>query len=831
MLALGAVASGCPARPKLSIHYDVPLAPTSPWPKFRRDSIQDGLSPVTPSYDGSKPWSYTTGRGVFSSPVVAGDGTVYVGSGDRYFYAFDPTGKVLWQKLTGEIIDSSALLDNKGSVYVGSGDGKVYAWNAVTGDQQWTFLADDPSTIKTGFSYIRWFEGNVGIDAAGHLIAPNDNNVLYALDPATGTKVWAYTQSDVSWSLPAIDVPTGNMFFGNNSVLGAILGAGTNVYSLDGKGNQLWNGTTLGTNAASPVLTSDGAMIMGSFDGYVYAYEQESGNLRWSFATRDHIYASPALLPDGTIIQPSADGTIYALDSKTGKQKWAFDTLSPVRSSPAVDGDGNIYLGTGNGQLLVLTKNGQRRWAITLVDNDRNDLNASPALGLHGIYLGGANGGVFGVPYDYCLSGTGKSDSRCEGGGGEDLPSDGAFLYYTSSLGAPTAAPPSSIDANDSLAFSLYVRKASDTQLALIDSANVNVTVTPPSPFTFTVSGDRHFLTVVPQTAFTPDANGQVTFDISGQYLENLSRHGLVFTGGSDAGSFTGHYQFTLAADRPGAIPVPIPQQMRDPAGILEMYRLAAPLPTILPSYNEIGFDSLHYLIGFVEGSEQHAIAWVVGGTLAADQNTTIFDPTTKSVFPLEVTYTNGRFTFLNQASFSLEALNAVISFDSFRLNARVDATGTSLVPPHLVVSTNCSHIPTFGNFLESIGFCSPAPADELVAYGTVLLRPFNGGTQPAPPGVGEVSFAVSGQTLTATISGSTLPLNAHVFSLGLIDETSGHPVGLNYGLATTATADPSGLVQTVALTLDPTLVPANARVYLLVDAYPVARADMAFPQ
>src|SRR5204863_3527554 len=93
--------------------YDVPLDPASPWPKFRRDTVQDGLSPVRPTTAGGHLWSFQTGKGIFSSPVIGGDGTVYVGSADRTFYALAPEGTPRWQYLTGEIIDSSALLDDE----------------------------------------------------------------------------------------------------------------------------------------------------------------------------------------------------------------------------------------------------------------------------------------------------------------------------------------------------------------------------------------------------------------------------------------------------------------------------------------------------------------------------------------------------------------------------------------------------------------------------------------------------------------------------------------------------------------------------------------------
>ena len=73
---------------------------------------------------------------------------------------------------------------------------------------------------------------------------------------------------------------------------------------------------------------------------------------------------------------------------------------------------------------------------------------------------------------------------------------------------------------------------------------------------------------------------------------------------------------------------------------------MAAPLPTILPSYNQIGFDSLHYLIGLVEGD---APATPSRGSsarkLAEGSNTTVVDPATRVLFPFQVTYDGGALT------------------------------------------------------------------------------------------------------------------------------------------------------------------------------------------
>src|SRR5690349_21097938 len=76
--------------------YDVPVAAKSPWPYMRRDRRNTGQSPLRGIYRGDKPWSFQTGKGIFSTPVLGGDGTVYVGSADTRFYALKPNGKRRW---------------------------------------------------------------------------------------------------------------------------------------------------------------------------------------------------------------------------------------------------------------------------------------------------------------------------------------------------------------------------------------------------------------------------------------------------------------------------------------------------------------------------------------------------------------------------------------------------------------------------------------------------------------------------------------------------------------------------------------------------------------
>jgi outer membrane protein assembly factor BamB len=826
------VAKDRPKRRKLRAErapyaYDVALDPTSPWPKFRRTSRQDGRSPIRPTLAGGAQWTFQTGKGIFSTPVIGGDGTVYVGSADRTFYAIARDGTLLWSRLTGEIIDSAALLDDRGRVYVGSGDGHLYALDRTTGDVVWTFAADDPSV--TG-AYIDWFEGNVALGADGALLVPNDNFFTYALGRDDASVAWRFRTVDQTWSLPAVDTAADRVYLGNNNLLTVL---GDNTFALDGAtGTKIWSHATDGTIAASPLLTAGGRVVVGGFDGFVRAYDAVSGTEAWPapFGARDHIYASPGELPDGTIVQPSADGSVYGLDPTNGALHWQFDTRDAIRASPAIDGDGNVYVGAGDGRLYVIGPDGRLRWSMQLIDAARDDLNASPALGADAIVVAGESGQVFSIPYDYCLRPEGMADARCRQGPGEDLPDDGAALYFTTQFGRQLDAAPAEIEPNQPLTFSLFVRAAGDTVLAHIDSTALGVTLTPPVPARVEVSGDRKFVTIVPMVPWAPKVGGTLSVEITGQYLVHPDRTGLRFSGGEVGGTFTQTFDFTVrSVGADDTLPLPVPSAPGDPAGVWELYRVAAPLPTILPSYNQIGFDSIHYLVGLVESTAPGtAVAWVVGAKLAAGENTTVVDPATRVLFPLEVTNDGGALTLENESGFAIEFNRIRLPFQFFRIATRVDAAGNALASPALNVSAVCAGITGYGPFLEQLGFCNPQ-TDLLTVFGGSEMRPLGGGVQTAPAGVGTIGFASDGTQVTATLTGSTLRTGEHSVSILLVDAATGVPVSVDYGFGTARTTDASGVIQSVSVPFG-TSPPASVRAYLMVDAYPAARQILALP-
>jgi outer membrane protein assembly factor BamB len=827
LLVLAAASFGCsedaePPRTQIEVfEYTVPMDTASPWPKFRRTATQTGRSPVLPIDTGADPWVFPTGKGIFSTAVIDGDNNVYVGSGDRVFYKLDKNGNELWSVLTGEVVDSSALLDDQGAVYFGSGDGFLYALDREDGSEIWKFEADPPSLHG---ALINWFEGNVAMGLDGTLYVPNDNRCTYAIDRDDGTDKWCFVTDDQTWSLPALNPVTDRLFMGSNHPLF------TNIFGIEpDDGAELWDVPSGGTVAASPmVATTDanGLVAVGGFDGFLYGLEQADGAEAWNFGARDHIYASPAQAEDGTIIQPSADGTIYAINPADGSLVWAYDTREPIRSSPAIDGDGNIYVGSGEGQMFVLSPDGSLRWSIQLIDDQRDDLNSSPALGKEFVVLSGETGEVFGIPYDYCLR-RGLNDDRCTVGPGEALPDEGVFIVFTTSFGGLEIEAPTEITGNQALTFSLFVREGGNTKLAAIESEGIEVTTDSGTELDADVAGDRRYITVIPKTPWVGDAGGTINVRVRGTYLDELTaRNGLRFNFRAGVGGdFDETFAFSIPPRSETAFPFPVANAPGDETGIVELYRIAAPLPTILPSYNQIGFDSIHYVIGLVEGTGNEFITWGVGGTLD-EQGNTIINPSSDVRFPLEFRWDDGLLTMINEEGFTIEFNGFPLPFRFFRVATTLDAQGNPVHSPWLNAKTICGEITDYGVFLEALGFCN-LETGLLDAVGGSEFRSYGDGTQTAPSGIGTVEIARDGEMVVATLTGTTLQSEEHNFGILALDAATGIPVGLNY-TERTDKAPATGTIETVTLDLTNVEdVPASLRVYLMVDAYPAAVASI----
>ena len=801
--------------------YGIPLDPMSPWAKFRANTLNNGRTPVAPVVNTAlSPWSYRTGKGIFSSPVVDVDGNCYIGSADTVFYCIAPDGSVKWRYQTGEIIDSSALLDDQGRVYFGSGDANVYCLDRETGGLIWKSAAQTTGEVEAQYGIktynVNWFEGNIGMLPDGTLLAPNDNYLVYALNRADGARAGAYLANEMVWSLPSVNLATGKLFFAScHQIL-------QNVFAYDLSGERLWNSGSFGTVAATTMLTGsaeNGAVIVGGFDGFVRAFAQDSGKLLWKFGTKDHIYASPAQLRDGTILQGSTDGTLYAINPHTGEAVWEFDTLEPIRSSPAVDGDGNIYFGNGEGKLYCVNPEGTLRWSYQCITDARNDLNGSPALGYNGVFIAGESGEVFFVPYDYPLTEAGKNDSRCYTGG-EAMPTDGAHFLTTTSFGATLLEPQETLDANEPITVSQMVREDGNTVLSALDRNSVRVTISGNEGYRVDIGANNRFLTIVPALGgWKADADGNIIVKIEATFQTGLSRFGLKFFGGKDLvpGVIFLQYRITQGATNAEMFQNAAEHQTQS---VLELSRLSVPTPSILPSYNQIGFDSLHYFAGAVDRTDSgDVLLWVIEGRLTEDGASAI-DPSAATRFPLLLHEENGLVTLYNDDGFQINFIGSWdMPFASYRISAPLAADGSFARDADFVAIANCDEIVSYGIGLKLIGMSEFQTGQMFVRGGVKLTRRADAAM---PEGAGALSIERGKDGVTASFAQASLRADEHVYSI-LLTDASGHPLPLYYTKNTSVTANADGTISAIRLVLDKgESIPEGARAYVMVDTYPV---------
>jgi hypothetical protein len=253
---------------------------------------------------------------------------------------------------------------------------------------------------------------------------------------------------------------------------------------------------------------------------------------------------------------------------------------------------------------------------------------------------------------------------------------------------------------------------------------------------------------------------------------------------------------------------------------VIEFSRLSAPTPSILPSYNQIGFDSLHYISGAVSRTgDGKIVMWVIGGTLDAN-NQTVVDPTAITRYPLLLDAQGSLVTLANYDGFKTKFIGSWdMPFASYRISDTMNEAGQFSRDADLVAVANCDEIEFYGIGLKLIGM-SDFKTGQMFVRGATRLTLWPEGT--LPDGVGTVTVSNDGIKVTAEFSGSALMGDEHVYSI-LLTDGDGNPLPLYYTKNTSITTNADGTIQSVTYTVgEDEDISSAANIYVLVDTYPV---------
>jgi eukaryotic-like serine/threonine-protein kinase len=392
--------------------------------------------------DPSKPptlaWNLTDQQDTAAGFCLAGDGKVFIGTGDYMVKAYDiKTGNLLWKTPTTSAFLYGASYVN-GKVIQGGLDNNMRAWDANTGKLLWTY---NPQTF-----YGQWASSS-GY-AYGMIYEHNQDTYLYAINATTGQLVWRQKGPGIGYSntlsisdgkvyiqmgekeyrdfatgefasseYDCFDAYTGKLLWTlpmeNGAPFNSQCAAYGNLYviptvstQVPGVWTYVFGGVgTLGEVWCISSQVTDWSMFMADPSHSGEGAGPTNLALKWKFETGAPV-VSTATCVNGVAYFGSMDNKIYAVNANTGAKIWSFTTGYHVLSSVAVFGN-KVITGADDGYIYGIDKDtGTQIWKTfaggvtnNLLGIGYTQIRSSPAVLNGRVYVGSLDGNL------YCING------------------------------------------------------------------------------------------------------------------------------------------------------------------------------------------------------------------------------------------------------------------------------------------------------------------------------------------------------------------------------------------------------------------------------------------
>lgn len=293
------------------------------------------------AYDGQTGnlrWTLRTMGPVTVAPAIGADGTIFAPSGDGDLHAIDQAGVEKWHvqiSARRAFVNSSPVIAEDGTVYIGcsSAFAKVSAIDGYTGQVKWTFPV---------LGLVRSLA--LGADGTVYFGSQNDDT-LFALNP-NGTVRW---RKDFGTDLNGQALGIAPPMIGDDGTVYAEDTNGT-VYAFDGgSGSLRWSASIASDSWLA--LGMDGTVYATTTDAFFFyttAIDGQTGATKWSHqGARNNtggLGIPPVVASDGTIYASGALGT-EALNPSTGGTLWTQSIGTVAALAP----NGNLVCVEGLG--------------------------------------------------------------------------------------------------------------------------------------------------------------------------------------------------------------------------------------------------------------------------------------------------------------------------------------------------------------------------------------------------------------------------------------------------------------------------------------------------
>jgi outer membrane protein assembly factor BamB len=211
-------------------------------------------------------------------------------------------------------------------------------------------------------------------------------------------RVWSYHAGSLVEFPPSIGY--GRLYFSTNS--GKFVGVSLRT------GKRAWKVQSGRCVAASPALGPNGSVFAAflnkppcnrgpgaaGIDGEVVDFGAGLGRIRWR--TPIGPSESSPLYVEGLVVVGDWNGDVWALSSHSGRKVWRYHTGGAVKGAVAFAND-RLYVGSYDGRLYCLTLKGKLVWSAAGQGNLRGagTFYSTPAVAYGRVYIGSTDGKVY----------------------------------------------------------------------------------------------------------------------------------------------------------------------------------------------------------------------------------------------------------------------------------------------------------------------------------------------------------------------------------------------------------------------------------------------------
>jgi len=192
----------------------------------------------------------------FPMPTLGSEGALYFTSADGTLWTVSTGGEPLWSTRPGGPLSFvvSPVVAADGTIYLGSMDHRLYALSPEDGSVRWS--------LDLGYEIMA--SPALGADGTIYQTA---GPVLYAISPGGGV-LW-------SWRMDAVSLTSASPVVSGDGTV--YVGASNGVFAIDGDGQLSWDFGTHGPVWAAPAIGLDGTVYVAASDSTLYAIRELDG--------------------------------------------------------------------------------------------------------------------------------------------------------------------------------------------------------------------------------------------------------------------------------------------------------------------------------------------------------------------------------------------------------------------------------------------------------------------------------------------------------------------------------------------------------------------------